>query len=314
MILSTLVSGCGDEGGVNLLATTPTAGVVGEPTPITGEPASVPATVESPDDGWPDRAYTPVAFAIALKSAQLVPQSDTAGTPRYTLFDTVNPNNPLVVTLRSDENTVVFENPATPPDGQYNLLELDVVYYEMVVPICDNQRCRNHRVRVYLQDASDPNTLGGTTVSKFDLLFSFSELSFDFGWISKVNGQFASTRPAENTYQIPNSPQNIRKATLSPPITIDDNEQAFEITLSFNLTDLFFYDETDPVAEASILADNFNLFSPHPTTQGTDPVAGISRDGTVRFACRLDDLSCTTPADAFPRVVGFDPTAVAVEK
>ncbi|MDC4222923.1 MAG: hypothetical protein MPW15_01410 [Candidatus Manganitrophus sp.] len=150
------------------------------------------------------------------------------------------------------------ENTREPSQGTYDRLEYGVRYFEMTIPLCRlNDDCEEHRVRFYLSSETDP--LLNFTPTAGDILISGSRTGDDFNWISTSAGiplglvPITQQRPSD-AYQLPPSIFPPTGATnpaifseqISPPLEIDSNpEVVFVFTLHFDLSGLFFFDNTD---------------------------------------------------------------------
>lgn len=321
IIFSFLFSGCKGGSKVSLLAVTSTPNVVPVttqssfdcPTPLASSTTDTKGIGDGANSDWPDRFLTPTTFAIGIQSASLLQSSDTVNPITFNIFDRGSPNSPLAIYLDSTVPQVISDSSAHLPDGTYSTIQYQVVYYEMIVPVFNGgpgdtaPHCR--RVRLYLANSADQFTLSGTPITAFDILFSSSDNGLDFNWISQGGitdpscpvgqaGCLLRTRPA-NPYQLPpnrlpnvTGAQNIVTRLFSSPIIVDSStDKDFEITLTFDLADLFFYDETDtdaanPNSLNPLFTDNFNFLASRPLAHiTTQPDTNLSRDGSLLDAC-----------------------------
>ncbi|HET6370795.1 MAG TPA: hypothetical protein VFG95_06335 [Nitrospiria bacterium] len=328
----TACGGGGGEGGslagtgnITLVAAVSTQNVVPKPTNSSGSDCSlVQASVDNGTIGdgqngdWPDRYLTPTTFAIGFKGATLLQTTSTVNPVNYTLFDKSGDNGPLVVYLDSKSPQIIFDVFDPIPSGTYDTLQLDVVFYEMIIPAFNGQpgdtdaHCR--RIRLYLADSNYPNTLGGNPISALDILFAISDNGFDFNWIDPQSGFLVPHRPAI-PYQLPQRQLPPNTATTPDVLTISlsapisgssfNFKTKYDITLTYDVSSTFFYDETDtdpgnPNASNTAFSQNFNYLAPRPFPNITvQPSAGFSRDGSLKNAC-TNTTTCTNSADFWP--------------
>jgi len=343
--LALLFFGCKSGGGVSLLATVTTS------TNVTVTPkliealgkASVKAALVPGDDGsdgWTDTSLTPTTFGIGINTATLVQPTTTVSPANYVIFDrslTANntTNNPIIIYLDSSGVQTIFHNPAVLPQGTYDTVQFEVVFYEMIIPVYDGAgNSHPRRVRYYLEQASDPQLAqvgpGHQSALPFDILISFSDNGFDFRWINNLNGSLNDTRSAigaastggttppvtsGGVYQIPTSEQgtsgcgsspSLICATLTTPINMSSGDQKIqEVTLNFDVTNTFFFDDTDtnpsnPNSSDPNFKGAFNYLDPSRPNSPTTPAAvGQSEDGWLNAACSNPAL-CTNAALFYP--------------
>jgi hypothetical protein len=328
-----LLSACKGGSKVTLLAEVSTPDVVPKPTQPTGtECPTAQVGVEGVGIGdgesgdWPDRYLTPTTFAIGFKGATLVQPTSTVNPVNYTI--PIGPSIPQVIYLDSSSAQTISESSSHLPKGTYDSIQLDVVFYEMIIPVFNGNsgdtdvHCR--RFRLYLADSTDPNTLGGKPISSLDILFGTNDNGFLFNWIDAQSGLPAPNRPS-TPFQLPQrqlpgntaTTPNIVTLTLSPAIESAGDNKEFDITLSYDVVNSFFYDETDidsgnPNATDTLFSQNFNYLAPRPLPNITvSPPAGVSRDGSLKNAC-TNTTTCTNSADFWPGLPGI--TASFVEK
>ncbi len=246
----------------------------------------------------PDDFITPETLTVGFKSFKLIQQGET--TPRYSLFD-VDFASPKVVTLTSEPQQVA-ENISDPSVGSYDRIEYAVSYYEMPIPICDAQaECESRKIRFYLTDVAD-KSLGGIPIQQQELLVSTTENGTQFGWMDDATGlatlfPLTGPRPAlpyrVPGNQFPSRPSPTFSMTLSSPISVPETpEGKYTLTLHFDLSALFFYDDTDSDEPFNDCGDAFcfNGFAD----------ANVSRDGK-RFQPGKDcPFPCNRSADFWP--------------
>ncbi len=281
----------------------------------TPDSASKPHFQARGDEGDdPDDFITPERLTVGFKSLKLFQTGET--TPRYTVFD-VDSASPKVVSLTSEAQDVT-ENISDPGEGSYDRIEYAVSYYEMPIPICDARaECESRNIRFYLTDVADPR-LGGVAIEAQEILISTTENGTQFAWIDDVVGlaglfPVSGARPTQPhrvpDNQFPSTPSSTFPLTLSTPLDIPQApEGKYVITLHFDLSALFFYDDTDGVdaalnhcgdvlcfngfAEASLSRDGKRFQSgkdcPFPCIQSADFWPGLP-DVTVDGALELDD-------------------------
>lgn len=251
-----LATGCGEgKSGVVLRVTTGTAGIA----PI--EKPHLAAEGDDPIDLYPDRNLTPSSFTIALTSFRLFeatdPNDTNASVRSYTVFDR-DPSDPIEISLTSDQTIEVEESTRDPRSGTYNRIEYGIRYFEMSIPVCEaNDDCENSRVRFYL--SSEPDPILNFTPAAGDMIISGSPTGDDFSWISTDVGlplslglfPITGARPVD-AHQVPSNVfpggvmNPIISQTLSTPLEVDSSpEEAFVFTLGFDLSGLFFFDNTD---------------------------------------------------------------------
>jgi hypothetical protein len=311
LFLTLLAAGCGEgKSGVILRVTTDTAGVA----PV--EKLRLKTIGDAPNDVLPDRNLTPSSFTVAFTSFRLIQDADpdNPNAPRrsHTVFNR-DRSDPIEISLISGQTVEVDENKREPRRGTYDRLEYGVRYFEMTIPLCRlNDDCEERRVRFYL--SSDPDPTLNFTPTAGDILISGSETGDDFNWISTSGGipfglvPITGQRPAD-AYQLPTGifprsnvdDQTIFALEISPPLEVGSNpKKVFVFTLKFDLTDLFFFDNTDEDDEDPI--DTPTDF--HFNALLTD--LNRSRDGKIEFECVNDD---TCRADFWPGL-----PAVTVER
>jgi len=305
--LLSLTTGCGEnKSGVVLRVRTDTPGI----TPL--EKPHRAATGDT--DTFTNRTITPHSFKVAFTSFKLIEAQDPddTNTPvrSYTVFER-DLTNPIEVSLTSGQTVEVEENDRDPRQGTYNQIEYGIRYFEMTVPLCDtNTSCRDHRFRVYLTPEPDPD-LSFTPIPGA-ILISEELTGNNFSWISPAVGlpdsidlfPVTGTIPANPgpvlvpTSQFPTQADTTQGIThlftvpLGSSLEIDNNpEEEFIFTLNFNLTDLFFYDNTDETN-----------FDPGPTEFHFNALVDnidVSRDGKIQNECTTDTV-CR--ADFWPGV------------
>lgn len=309
LTLLLLATGCGEgKSGVILRVTTQTPGIA----PIQKPHLAV--TGDDPNDTLPDRKLTPSSFTVAFTRFRLLEETDPdsdAPTPTHTIFD-VGPADPIVVSFTSGQTKEVEETSREPRRGTYNLIEYEVRYFEMTIPLCEpNDDCESRRLRFYLTNEPDP-LLNFTPVAG-DILISRSVNGTNFSWIRPTVGlplsldlfPITQERPTD-AYQVPLTvfpPGGITpvfRHALSPSLEIEENpDEVFIFTLQFDLADLFFFDNTDegtldtpPDVHFDALVNDLN----------------VSRDGKIQLDC-INLINCK--ADFWP---GLPIVTVTVEQ
>lgn len=255
LILLSLATGCGDnKSGVVVRVTTSTQGVAPAAKPLR-------AVTGDLDSDFPDQTLTPRSFTIAFTSFKLFKEDDDATitrTPDYTVFEET-PTDPIVVSLTTGQTVEVEENNRNPGQGTYDQIEFGVRYIEMTVPLCStNDSCIDHRFRFYLSSEPDPEL--NFTPALGELLISDSVTQDNFSFISESRGLPDSIGDFPVSGGRPPDPYTIQPGTLFPPsgpiksvitetitpFTVENNpENEFVLTLNFDLSGLFFYDNTD---------------------------------------------------------------------
>lgn len=311
LTLLSLATGCGKgKSGVVLRVTTGTPDVA----PI--EKLRLKTTGDDPNDTLPDRNLTPSSFMIAFTSFRLIEEADpdnpNAPVRSYTVFER-DPSDPIEISLTSGQTVEVEESNRDPRQGTYVRLEYGVRYFEMTIPLCRaNDDCENRRVRFYLSTGLDP-TLNFTPTAG-DILISSSQTGDDFNWISTsvtsggiplglvpITGQ----RPAD-AYQLPTSifprsdvtDQMIFSLPISPALEVDSSpEEVFVFTLNFDLSEIFFFDNTDEREGGLDTSTDFHF---NALLANLD----VSRDGKISLEC-ANPTNCK--ADFWP---GLPPVTV----
>ncbi|WDT76455.1 MAG: hypothetical protein MPW16_04415 [Candidatus Manganitrophus sp.] len=301
-----LATGCGEgKSGVVLRVTTDTAGIA----PV--EKLRLATTGDGTDDVLADRNLTPSSFTVAFTSFRLLEEADpdNPNTPidSHTVFER-SLSDPIEISLTSGQTIEVDENTREPSQGTYDRLEYGVRYFEMTIPFCRlNDDCEERRVRYYLSSETDP--LLNFTPTAGDILISGSRTGDDFNWISTSAGiplglvPIGGQRPAD-AYQLPPGILSPTGATdpaifseqISPPLEIDSNpEVVFVFTLHFDLSGLFFFDNTDE-----------DIFDPAPDVHFNALLNDLdeTRDGKISLEC-VNPATCR--ADFWP---GFPPITV----
>lgn len=313
LTLLSLATGCGDnKSGVIVRITTDTTGIA---------PLSKPhrATTGDLDSDFPDRNLTPHSFTIAFTSFKLFKEDDSTTeirTPDYTAFD-VDPANPIVLSLATGETVEVEENNRDPGRGTYDQVEFGVRFFEMTIPLCNsNASCEDHRLRFYL--TAEPDLDLNFTPVPGEILISRSVNGTDFSRISQSRGLPDSLDEFPITVARPTDPYVIQPGTLFPPsgpiksvitesitpFTVDENpEKKFVLTLKFDLSGLFFFDNTDQESDPGPEI-HFNALA--------DPdVSDVSRDGKVLRGCAGGE-SCK--ADFWPGIPPVDVTVAQEDR
>jgi|GEM_PF-5434045 len=314
LILLSFTTGCGNgKSGVIVEVTTDTAGI----TPLFKLLQAT--TGDGTTDFFSDQFITPTSFTVAFNRFTLFKtQTGTTGTtgsvnntPSYTVFNIGSTTgttalSPIVVHLQTGQPQQVKENTTAPTQGTYDHVEYQIRYFEMSIPLCStNDACESHRLRFYLTADPDPN-LSGITPIPGAILISRSPNGTDFSWISKSLGlpfsfdqllipakaptdpylvpvtQFPGTGTISPTFSQP----------ISPPLTIDNKpDKEFVFTLNLDLTNLFFFDNTDQT----------NGFDPGPDFHFNALVRNLdnSRDGKILNGCVNSDPTLCS-ADFWP--------------
>ncbi len=246
-------------------------------------------------DGWADANLTPTGFAMAIQSATL-----TNSTPGDTavIFDKgVDTTQALFTRLYNSPTKVLIQSKNDIPNGTYNQLTLQVVFYEAEVDAYDTT-LHHRRLRAYLQDSTDQ--LIKAAVKAFDLLIGNGATDFivptsgnpadvgdtgkDLNWINPTDGSVrCATRVAcevaGNPYQVPTTvfPDAATVTIALPTIVVDSNtDMTFVITLTAKIQDLFFYDSDGNDGNIT----QFNYLSD----------ITVSKDGKI-------DKACSNPSD-----------------
>lgn len=249
-------------------------------------------------DNWTDSKLTPTGFAMGIQSATLTGSDGSS----FTIFDKGDTNNlpdALFTRLYNSPTKVNIASNTDIKNGTYDTLELQLVYYEADVNVYQNSVSQTRQFRTYLQDYVERLTSSSQTVSAYDQLVSNSAFIVpisgnpgDVGsgtvltWIDPANGSRCAQRSdcitGGNPYQVPTTvfPDSTLKVNLSGQnIVVDSSTNAnFIITLTAQIQNLFFYDETDTISPDNTL---FNYLS--------DPA--VSKDGKIQYACTLSDCS-----------------------
>jgi hypothetical protein len=250
-------------------------------------------------DNWTDETSNPVGFAIGIQSAILTGSDGSS----FTIFDQgSDPNNALFERFYESPATIRMGSNSDIGNGTYDTLELKLVYYEADVNVYDTSATPNpRRLRVYFQDYNEKLTSNNQAVSPFDQLLSSSNFTTlpttgtgselgagaqDLNWIHPADGSPCPTRSACNggvPYQVPTTVfpgYPVVKIDLgSNNIVVDSStDSTFNLTLTFNVGGLFFYDNTDSDT-------NFNYLVPLP------PASPSSYDGKIEAACTLSNCS-----------------------
>ena len=296
-LIAPVLSGCGKgDSGARLIVTTDTPLAAAASKPARSK-TLLAATGESVPDIYPDRFLTPSAVTVGLKSFRFVKVNDTTAPSQiaesYTVLDT-DPTAPRVIKFQTGVPEEIIETVSDPRAGTYDHIEYEITFLEMVIPLCDAlQNCENRRLRVYLTGITDPEINLATT--PFDLLLSRTENGFDFGWISKTFGisdtdlfPISGNRPADPV-QMANA-SSAGSSVFSAPITLvvpRKPKSKYVFTLHFDLSNLFFFDNTDEGAEKIDPGPDF-----HFNARVTD--SQVSRDGKVRRDCPPSATPCLT--------------------
>ena len=238
-----------------------------------------------------------------MKSFKFFKQNDTA-TPGQiqqstTLFDNTF-DSPKVIDFKTDVPEQVAENVNDPSEGTYDRVEYEISYMEMIIPLCNADNiCEDRRLRFYLKDFTDP-ALNNFATTPLDLLISRGRSDFDFGWVSAAQGlpnlfPIIGQKPADpvriGINQFPSgTPSPVFSLAISPPLVVPTKPKGkYLFTLKFDLSDLFFFDNTDASTIDPPPLFHFNALA--------DP--SLSQDGKVRFFCPPAPATCTT-ADFSP--------------
>jgi hypothetical protein len=281
-------TGCGNGANITLLGTMSTT----DPAATNGDGTT---------DNWTDLTSDPKGFAIGIQSAILTGADGSS----FTIFDQgTDPNNALFERFYETPATIRMGSNSDIGNGTYDTLELKLVYYEADVNVFDDTGTQNtRRLRVYFQNYKENLSINSQTVSPFDQLISSSNFTNlptsgtgselgstgqnqDLNWIDPANGSLCPTRNACNggiPYQVPTTvfpSYPVVKIDLgSNDIVVNsDTDTTFNLTLTFNVGGLFFYDNTDTDT-------NFNYLLPPP------PASPSSYDGKIEAACTLSNCS-----------------------
>ncbi|TAJ98393.1 MAG: hypothetical protein EPO39_18390 [Candidatus Manganitrophaceae bacterium] len=280
---------------------------------------------------FPDHFLTPTSFTIAFNSFKLFKTDTTTTTgttgstaSTYTVFDLgttggTAAGRPIIISLTTGQPQEVKENTSTPSQGTYDHVEYGIRYFEITIPLCDsNNACEDRRLRVYLTGDPDPD-LNNFTPTPGAILISRSRNGTDFSWVSQAVGlpdsltNFPVTGGAPtDPYLMPNSQFTELGAitstftrTISPALEIKGKpDKEFVFTLNFDLTDLFFFDNTDELNTGAIdPGPDFHFNALVPSTN-----IDTSRDGKILFGC-TNPTPTICRADFWP---GIPPAAVTV--
>lgn len=272
-------------------------------------PSSKPLLAATGDTGaLPNRFLTPSAFTVAFTSFKFLQTADplnpTLATQSYTILDTAV-NNPKVVEIKTQAPIDVADSSSTPAAGNYDRVEFEVSYFEMIIPLCDAlNRCEDRRLRYYLAPMVDAS-LNNFSAAPFDLLFSQSPNGFDFGWVSSAQGlptliPITNPKPTDPV-QIPSGGILPLSPTfsvqLSAPLVVPKNPtDKYIFTLSMDLADLFFFDNTDETTIDKTAPFHFNAL----VTDITQ-----SADGKARRNCVPPTTACAAEVNFWPGVPVF---------
>lgn len=313
------ISGCGKgKSGAVLRVTTSTLSAASSKPELSK--TLLAARGDQTGDGFTDQFLTPSAFTVAFKSFKLLQVDATLGLGQpvqtYTLFDQ-GFDFPKVIELKQGEAIDVVEMNNDPPTGAYNRIQYEISYFEMTIPLCDAANsCQNRRLRFYLTNVVDP-ALNNFSATAFDLLLTQSSSDFDFAWISAAQGTsvfFPITGPRPvDAVQVPSTQFDVVPASplfsaTIPDLTVPTKPNGkYDITLTFDLTNLFFFDNTDDKLTSATPA-----IDPAPPFH-FNALADISAsfDGKFRRACGVNVTApCATEANFWPGLPVVSPTIV----
>lgn len=331
LILLSFTTGCGKgKSGVVFKVTTDTPDIVQVLKPL--QALAKPTGDEASD--FPDQFLTPRSLTIAFNSFKIFRITNTTTTgagntetaSSYTVFDVGSTagtaaGRPIIVSLTTGQPQDVKENTSTPSQGTYEHVEYGIRYFDMTIPLCDsNNSCEDHRLRVYLTAEPDPD-LGNFTPTPGAILISRSVNGTDFSWISQQQGLLGSLdsfpitggKPPDpylmppSQFPVTNAITSTFTQPISPTLEIKDKpDKEFVFTLSFDLTDLFFYDNTDQLGTGALDPGpdfHFNARVP-------DTATDTSRDGKILFSC-TNPIPALCRADFWP---GIPPATVSVSQ
>jgi len=253
-------------------------------------------------DNWTDLTSNPTGFAIGIQSAILTGADGSS----FTIFDQgTDPNKAIFERFYASPATIRMGANSDIGNGTYDTLELQLVYYEADVNVFDDSATQNtRRLRVYFQDYNEKLIANSPAVSPFDQLLSSTNFTDvptsgtgsevgstgrDLNWINPANGSLCPSRNTCNggvPYQVPTTvfpAYPVVKIDLgSNQIVVDSStDTTFNLTLTFNVGGLFFYDNTDSDT-------NFNYLL------GLPPASPSSFDGKIEAACTLSNCSSGT--------------------
>ncbi len=288
-----LLAGCSKGGNITLQAQFNST----EPAASNGDTNS---------DGWTDANLTPTGFAMAIQSAKL---TNSTTTDTAMIFDQgADTTQALFTRLYNSPTKVQIQSKSDIPNGTYDQLELQVVFYEAAIQVADNTTTHIRRLRTYFQDSTDG--LIGKAVKAFDLLIgNGSPTDFtvpisgdptevggngqDLNWINPTDGSIrcdtrANCEVAGNPYQVPTTvfPGGATVTIPLPTIVVDSStDTTFVITLTAKIQNLFFYDSDGSdgnIAQFNYLSD-----------------ITVSKDGKIKAACIPSDCSGAVKAADF---------------
>lgn len=203
------------------------------------------------DEDYVDSFILPSALKVALKSVKLLKKGDNTVT--YDVLDTTSFSNPLVIDLKTGIDNLIKDRLTYPSTGDYDKVQLEISYYEIIILICDNKNsCHDRAIRFYLSN----NDGLFDSPQQWDILIEEPPSSGAFSWIDKTDGSLISLRgdPA-SILQVPEKFRSdgtslngkfTEKVSLSKSLNIPSSPTGiYIINLKFAVNNLFFYDNTD---------------------------------------------------------------------
>ncbi len=294
LLLSLLLLSCGGkrEGLITLKAIASTENFT--PTFGDGSTTSPPSSVTD----WPDFFNTPSAFRIGIKSAKLVAQDQT--TPVFSIFDRNDFASAFIsdVPLPPADPLEVATSDVAPPAGKFIRVQLEILFYEMTVPVCSLSPtpCSDRPFRSYFASILD-RSISEQTIQAGDILFR-PDGAATFGWLSRstLPGAVQATRPSDPA-QVPSRLFSGGAITstftadfpLANPLEVQPNQKEGSVlTLTFLITKEFFWDETADAGDPD--QGRFNLIA----------ATATSRDGKFQNGCHQIVSGCQDSADFWP--------------
>lgn len=251
-------------------------------------------------DGGVWRAITPSNFKVAFKSITL---NNKNGTHYSIIPDTGTLANSKVIDLSTDNHSI---NSDDIPNGDYESITAEIYYYQITMPI--NIPTASQVIRVYLSDDnfSQEGNLGH---HQGDITLIGAD-GIEQGWANGggawTESNASTSRSADQngaagvdsetghargyygdrdlwnnaiiqngfTYFDPNqgSTQDIFKVVSPLTLTVSDESQ-FEITITFDLTNAWQFEDFDLINTAG-----YGVFNP--ATGGIDDTKNLNPDGT----------------------------------
>jgi hypothetical protein len=147
----------------------------------------VPSSYQTKDPNDDLTKQTPENYYVALKSATLIGDDETAD---FELFDENTLGDAFVFDFADDNTTRTLLDGKTIPDGKYSGVRIEIYYLQMKLNIATDLGISSRNIRIYLSD--DNQTEGG--LHQPGDITQISDANIEEGWLLG-NGQIPDFAP-----------------------------------------------------------------------------------------------------------------------